>query len=76
MPRVFTGLNGHRPQNFLHMLIGISILVLASWQAHYGLWTEWAIATGNLHPVSSGCKHFWLAIVVVRLVITVTERNE
>ncbi|KZV62377.1 hypothetical protein PENSPDRAFT_758768 [Peniophora sp. CONT] len=65
VPRVFTSLNGHRPQNFLHILIGISIIALASWQAHYGLYTEWAVGTGNAHPVSKGCKRFWLAIVVI-----------
>ena len=35
------------------------------YQTHYGLWTEWAFATGNLHPVNKGCKRFWLAITIV-----------
>jgi hypothetical protein len=37
-------------------------------QTHYGLWTEWALVTGNVHPVNMRCRHFWLAIVVVRSV--------
>ncbi|KAJ7135609.1 hypothetical protein C8R44DRAFT_848534 [Mycena epipterygia] len=63
LPFRFTG--GRHPQNYLHVILGLSIVVLASWQTHYGLWIEWALATGNVHPVSWRCKHFWLAIVVL-----------
>jgi len=56
---------GRHPQNYLHALLGLSIIALASWQTHYGLWTEWGFITGNTHPVNWRCKHFWLAIVIV-----------
>ncbi|KAJ6612558.1 hypothetical protein B0H10DRAFT_2052118 [Mycena sp. CBHHK59/15] len=56
---------GRAPQNYLHILLGLGIVALATWQTHYGLWTEWAFATGNGHPVNWRCKHFWLAITVV-----------
>ncbi|KAJ7151959.1 hypothetical protein C8R46DRAFT_1121630 [Mycena filopes] len=56
---------GRHPQNYLHAVLGLAIIALASWQTHYGLWTEWALITGNVHPVSSRCQHFWLGIVVV-----------
>ncbi|KAJ6499792.1 hypothetical protein DFH09DRAFT_328824 [Mycena vulgaris] len=56
---------GRHPQNYLHVLLGLSIVALATWQTHYGLWTEWALITGNAHPVNWRCKHFWLAIVAV-----------
>jgi len=65
IPKRFSHLGGRRPQNFLHVTIGLAILILATWQTHYGLYTEWALITGNIHPVSNGCKHFWLAILVV-----------
>ncbi|KAJ7206903.1 hypothetical protein GGX14DRAFT_551485 [Mycena pura] len=55
---------GRPPQNYLHALLGIAIVGLASWQTHYGLWTEWALVTGNLHPVNWRCRHFWLGIVI------------
>ena len=29
-------------------------------QTHYGLWTEWARATGNAHPVNVRRRHLWL----------------
>ena len=59
-------MNGHRPQNLLHIAVGLAILALASWQTHYGLNTEYAFATGNLHPIPQGFKSFWIAMVVVR----------
>ncbi|KAJ6564987.1 hypothetical protein DFH09DRAFT_1035121 [Mycena vulgaris] len=56
---------GRHPQNYLHGLLGLSIVALATWQTHYGLWIEWPFVTGNAHPVNWRCKHFWLGIVVV-----------
>ncbi|KAJ7926847.1 hypothetical protein B0H13DRAFT_2229352 [Mycena leptocephala] len=56
---------GGRPlQNYIHAVLGLAIVGLAMWQTHYGLWTEWALVTGNAHPVNMRCRHFWLAIVV------------
>lgn len=61
-PRLF---NGHRPpQNYFHALFGLAIIALASYQVHYGMFTEWALALGNSHPVHPGCKHFWLGTTV------------
>ncbi|KAJ7041479.1 hypothetical protein C8F04DRAFT_1300837 [Mycena alexandri] len=57
---------GRHPQNYLHAILGLSIIGLASWQTHYGLWTEWGLITGDIHPVNSRCRHFWLGIVIVR----------
>ncbi|KAJ7488054.1 hypothetical protein FB451DRAFT_964027, partial [Mycena latifolia] len=54
------------PQNYLHVLLGLCIVALATWQTYYGLCTEWAVVTGNAHPVNLGCKHLWLGLVVVR----------
>ncbi|KAJ7429023.1 hypothetical protein B0H11DRAFT_2267605 [Mycena galericulata] len=62
VPRTFPG--GRRPQNYLHAVLGLAIIGLASFQTHYGLWTEWALINGNAHPVSWHCKRFWLGIVV------------
>ncbi|KAJ7500094.1 hypothetical protein FB451DRAFT_50057 [Mycena latifolia] len=56
---------GRPPQNYLHAVLGLAIVGLAMWQTHYGLWTEWALVTGNAHPVNMRCRHFWLAIVVI-----------
>ncbi|KAJ7624852.1 hypothetical protein FB45DRAFT_924365 [Roridomyces roridus] len=56
---------GRLPQNYLHAILGLAIVGLATWQTHYGLWTEWAFITGNAHPVNKGCKHLWLGVVVV-----------
>ncbi|KAE9405557.1 hypothetical protein BT96DRAFT_916027 [Gymnopus androsaceus JB14] len=55
---------GRPPQNYLHAILGLTIIALASWQTHYGLWTEWALITGNAHPVNWRCKHFWLGIMI------------
>ncbi|KAA1472398.1 hypothetical protein DENSPDRAFT_838654 [Dentipellis sp. KUC8613] len=56
----------HRPpQNYLHAILGIAILALAAYQVHYGLYTEWAFVTGNLHPVPMSAKHAWLALIII-----------
>ncbi|KAJ6476893.1 hypothetical protein C8R45DRAFT_873205 [Mycena sanguinolenta] len=62
LPFRFPG--GRHPQNYLHVILGLATVGLASWQTHYGLWTEWALITGNVHPVNWRCKHFWLGIVI------------
>jgi hypothetical protein len=63
LPSVF---RGHRPpHSYLHVLLGLAIFGLAQWQVHYGLFTEWAFATGGLHQVPESAKHAWLAQVVV-----------
>ena len=67
IPRTWTHLLGHRPQNIIHVMLGLTILALASYQTHYGLYTEWGVITGNIHPVTIHCKRFWLAFVIVRL---------
>ena len=36
-------------------------------QVHYGLYTEWAVATGGLHQVPESAKHAWLALTIVSL---------
>jgi len=57
---------GHRaPHNYLHVLIGFSIIILAQFQVHYGLYTEWNLVTGGVHPIPPSAKHAWLALVVV-----------
>ncbi|KAJ7866056.1 hypothetical protein B0H14DRAFT_2573603 [Mycena olivaceomarginata] len=63
LPFRFPG--GRHPQNYLHAILGLATVALATWQTHYGLWIEWAYVTGNGHPVNWRCKDFWLAIVVV-----------
>ncbi|KAJ7071946.1 hypothetical protein C8F01DRAFT_222236 [Mycena amicta] len=55
---------GRAPQNYLHAILGLAIVLLACWQTHHGLWYEWAYITGNAHPVNWRCKHFWLGIVI------------
>ncbi|KAH9925866.1 uncharacterized protein BXZ73DRAFT_91003 [Epithele typhae] len=65
IPAYWKPMLGHRPQNFVHIALGLSILALASYQTHYGLFTEWGLITGNVHPTSIGCRRFWLAFVVV-----------
>jgi len=63
LPRVF---RGHRaPHAYLHAILGLVIFACAQWQVHYGLFTEWAIATGGLHKVPESAKHAWLALVIV-----------
>jgi hypothetical protein len=41
------------------------VLVLIPEQVHYGLFTEWALATGGLHTVPESAKHAWLALTIV-----------
>jgi hypothetical protein len=63
MPSLF---RGHRPpQNYFHAILGLVILALAAYQVHYGLTTEWAFATGNLHPVPRKAIHAWEALIIV-----------
>jgi len=63
MPSLF---RGHRPpQNYFHAILGLVILALAAYQVHYGLTTEWAFTTGNLHPVPKKAIHAWEALIIV-----------
>jgi len=59
-------LAGHRPpQNYIHALLGLTILAMANYQVHYGIYTEWPLLTGNIHPVKEAAKHAWLALVII-----------
>ncbi|KAL9710409.1 hypothetical protein Ac2012v2_006710 [Leucoagaricus gongylophorus] len=59
-------LHGHRaPHNYIHAAVGIAIFILAAYQMHYGLYTEWPIRTGGLHVVPSAAKHAWIALIVI-----------
>ncbi|KAF8813108.1 hypothetical protein BYT27DRAFT_7181683 [Phlegmacium glaucopus] len=62
-PSIF---RGHRaPQNYFHVLFGLSIFILAQYNVHYGLDTEWDLQTGGLHHVPQSAKNAWLALVVL-----------
>ncbi|KAH9062332.1 hypothetical protein EDB87DRAFT_1673828 [Lactarius vividus] len=57
---------GHRPpQNYIHALLGLAILAMANYQVHYGIYVEWPLMTGDVHPVKQSAKHAWLALVIV-----------
>jgi hypothetical protein len=57
---------GHRPpQNYIHALLGLAMLALANYEVHYGIYVEWPLMTGNVHPVKQAAKHAWLALVIV-----------
>ncbi|KAI0293347.1 hypothetical protein B0F90DRAFT_1811833 [Multifurca ochricompacta] len=57
---------GHRPpQNYIHALLGLTILAMANYQVHNGIYTEWPLMTGNVHPVKEAGKHAWLALVII-----------
>ncbi|KIK63346.1 hypothetical protein GYMLUDRAFT_41071 [Collybiopsis luxurians FD-317 M1] len=53
------------PQNYFHVFLGLVILVLAAEQVHYGLYIEWAFATGGLHVVPMSAKRAWIALIVI-----------
>ncbi|KAF9023335.1 hypothetical protein BDZ89DRAFT_1069943 [Hymenopellis radicata] len=53
------------PQNYLHAVLGLAMLALAAYQVHYGLYTEWAFATGGAHQIVDAAKHACVALVVL-----------
>ncbi|KAJ3977943.1 hypothetical protein EV361DRAFT_762368, partial [Lentinula raphanica] len=53
------------PQNYFHVFLGLVILILAAEQVHYGLYIEWAFATGGLHVVPMAAKRAWIALIVI-----------
>jgi len=56
----------HRPpQNYLHAAFGLTILAMAGYQVHYGLYIQWPSLTGDIHPVPESAKHAWLALLIV-----------
>jgi len=63
LPGVFRGRRA--PHAYFHAILGLVIFACASWQVHYGLFTEWALATGGLHTVPESAKHAWLALTIV-----------
>jgi len=61
-----TTFRGHRPpHSYFHVFFGLVIIILAQYQVHYGLYTEWDTATGGTHQVPNSAKNAWLALVVV-----------
>lgn len=53
------------PQNYLHVFLGLVIFILAAFQVHYGLYTEWSLALGGLHKVPQSAKNAWLALIII-----------
>lgn len=51
---------------FLLELSDIRTLLRRLLQVHYGLYIEWAFATGGLHVVPMAAKRTWIALIVVR----------
>ncbi|KAF9010275.1 hypothetical protein BDQ17DRAFT_1274103 [Cyathus striatus] len=63
---------GHRaPHNYFHVFLGLVIFILAAFQVHYALYTEWAFATGGLHQVPMSAKRAWLALIIIFWVLYV-----
>jgi len=61
-----TRFRGHRaPHNYLHVLLGIAIIILSEFTSHYGLYIEWDLITGGVHKVPASAKHAWLALVII-----------
>ncbi|KAI0248130.1 hypothetical protein BJV78DRAFT_1285015 [Lactifluus subvellereus] len=66
---------GHRPpQNYLHVMFGFAILAMAGYQIHYGLYIEWPLGTGDIHPIKKSAKHAWLALLIIFW--SLTDKNE
>jgi len=63
LPELFRGYRP--PHSYFHVFLGLTIIILAQYQVHYGLYIEWDIGTGGLHQVPDSAKHAWLALVVV-----------
>jgi hypothetical protein len=56
---------GHRPpHNYLHVAVGLSIIALASYQVHYGLYFEWYDFVG-IHLIPKSCRSAWLALTII-----------
>ncbi|KAF8068669.1 eukaryotic cytochrome b561-domain-containing protein [Lyophyllum atratum] len=62
-PSLFRG--RRPPQNYFHVFLGLVIFILAAFQVHYGLYTEWDIAFGGLHKIPQSAKNAWLALIIV-----------
>lgn len=58
-------LNRRPPQNYAHAILGLGMIALAGYQAWYGLHTEWAFATGNIHPVPRAALLAWMALIII-----------
>lgn len=54
------------PQNYVHAVLGITVVTLAFWQVHTGYRNEWPAATGR-GEVPSGVNAAWIAWAVVRV---------
>jgi hypothetical protein len=59
-------MGGHRPpQNYLHAILGLTIIACAFWQAWYGIMFEWTEGTGGVVPVPHSAWVGWIAWAVV-----------
>ena len=64
-PKLFKG--RRPPQNYVHAILGLTILALAFYQVHLGIKTEWAEALGDDSTVPRSALRAWTALIVVRL---------
>jgi len=55
---------GRPPQNYMHAVLGLTIIGLAFYQVRTGYKTEWPMATG-LQPLSYGVDVLWYVWIVV-----------
>jgi len=55
----------HRPpQNYIHAILGLTILAMAAYQVHYGLYIQWPLYVFD-PPVKESAKHAWLALIII-----------
>jgi len=58
------------PQNYLHAIVGLTIIGLALYQVHLGFETEWPLLTGR-GPVARGVKVVWIIWTILLPVLYV-----
>jgi hypothetical protein len=57
---------GRAPQNYLHVVIGITLLGLASFQVHFGMTHVWPTTPGVVHRIPRAAMSAWLVLITVR----------
>jgi len=56
---------GRKPQNYMHVIMGLTMFCMAQYQMYTGMYIVWPLATKNVHPIPNGVHRAWLAFIVV-----------
>ncbi|KAF8623187.1 hypothetical protein AX17_007512 [Amanita inopinata Kibby_2008] len=56
---------GRAVHNYVHAVIGLTIMAMACYQVHLGFYVEWPYAVSTVVQLPAGAKRSWLALTIL-----------